>query len=190
MWLNRLRILLHRDLRPYDGPRVLFALVVVASLLLFHVSPVTPGLEPLPPDDRNDTSVRLWTGSCNGSCPIFVVEICGDGTVHYLGYEYVNVTGYRELSIPRERAQRLVDRSYEINYFRLRSKYSPKGDDFVRVMTRVRIGDRSHTVRDYSGAGPRRLAAFERAILEVVEPLYRGGDASLDHYPEPNWTCG
>jgi len=55
--------------------------------------------------DTNDVNITMSRGPCRGLCPVYYLEIDGDGNVIYRGYEHVNVTGDRESSIPPEKVK-------------------------------------------------------------------------------------
>lgn len=157
-------------------PAVRIFLIAGAIVLLYGV-PWTPVLEPVPPTDLDDTAIVLDRGPCNGSCPIYTVRICGDGTVHYEGHEFTRVTGYRQLEIPRERVREILDTVYETDFYRLRGGYSVPITDLPSTRVTVKIGFRSRTVDEYGGGGPARLHRLQGEIDAVV------GDLN-EHAPE------
>lgn len=62
-------------------------------------------------------------GPCRGVCPVYYLEIDGDGNVIYRGYEHVNVTGDRKSSIPPEKVKELINQFYNLSYFDLEDRY-------------------------------------------------------------------
>ena len=56
---------------------------------------------------------RLWKVACDGFCPVYEVNLCGDGTVVYDGLVFVKVHGRKTRMLSREQleqALRLLDR--------------------------------------------------------------------------------
>jgi hypothetical protein len=51
--------------------------------------------------------VRMKRGACYGSCPVFTVEVRGDGRVIYDGELYVHAIGRREKTLPRAEVTKL-----------------------------------------------------------------------------------
>jgi hypothetical protein len=70
----------------------------VAVLALMIPGPSMPAgvsNSPTPPTKYKlqDVSFRMERGFCHGECPIYSVEVLGNGTVFYNGERYVRIEG-------------------------------------------------------------------------------------------------
>lgn len=158
-------------------PALAVAVLLVAPGCLGILSGGDDGLadhtaEPAYPEDTADTAIRLQAEACNGNCPVFSVEVCGNGTVHYVGYDHVNATGLHTYQVPRSNVTDLLKASYRMDFFALDSRYAAEASDLRSVVTRVTVGHRSHGVEDY-GPGwndaPDSLVDFESQVLDATE---------------------
>ncbi len=126
----------------------------------------------------SDTSVviKLSRTECFGECPVYQVEINGDGTVRYEGKKFVRVLGKQTAHIAAAQVADLVKDFYAIDFFNLKDSYEtvtrPDGSvwsasDLPSATTSVTIGSRTKTVRDYYGT-PEKLTALEHKIDKVA----------------------
>ena len=56
----------------------------------------------------NTVNITMSRGQCFGICPIYYLEVDGNGKVTYRGYHYVNVIGERTAHIPPQKVKELV----------------------------------------------------------------------------------
>lgn len=125
---------------------------------------------------RLDTSILNITMSrsaCFGACPVYYVEIDGDGKVIYRGYKNVNITGERTSSIPVEKVKELVNQFNRIGYFNLKDRYDEvEITDQATVQTSIRVDGIFKSVYDYLGAIKLpellKLRQLENTIDEVT----------------------
>ncbi|WP_436927919.1 DUF6438 domain-containing protein [Halosimplex amylolyticum] len=141
--------------------------------------------EPTYPDDTDAVSIEYRNGLCDGNCPSFSVEICGNGTVFYTGFANVNATGLHRYSVPQSNATAVLNASYRADFFELNESYPAQADGVSSRWTRVSIGNNSHSIRDYGsswGTSPERLGEFQATLLEraAVDPLIRGDSRDVD----------
>ena len=102
--------------------------------------------------DFKDVNITMFRGACFGACPIYYIEINGDGKVTYGGVEYVNVTGERTSSIPVESVRQLVQKINSSGYYNLDDKYDQVDrTDQATVVTTVNIDGNYKSVYDYLG---------------------------------------
>jgi hypothetical protein len=129
-----------------------------------------------------DTSFFLSRSPCYGPCPVYSVEICGDGTVHYIGYRFVDKAGKHTYQIPKSNVTWLINRAHDIEYFSLQSSYTRTATDGGSTTTEVRFGTENHTVFNPTPSdGPERLRTFELELREKsgVASLIEGGNNEL-----------
>lgn len=119
--------------------------------------------------------ITLARSACYGSCPVYKVEIHGDGAVTFKGIEYVTAQGTRRYKIPAERVRELVAEFYKIDFFALKDEYThvelPGGlieevTDLPSTTVTISIGGRTKSVLDYYGTPP-QVRQLEDKIDEV-----------------------
>jgi hypothetical protein len=102
--------------------------------------------------DFNNVNITMFRGACFGACPIYYLEIHGDGQVIYQGVEYVNVTGERTSSIPVDSVRELVRQFNNSGYFNLNDRYDQVDrTDQATVVTSINIDGTFKSVHDYLG---------------------------------------
>ena len=120
------------------------------------------------PEDLNDVVITLHRSVCFGTCPEYSLTIYGNGTIIYMGKEYVNVTGERVYNISQEEVQLLVNEFIEINYFALEDRYSSLITDAPSTTTSIIINGKRKSIYRYIG-GPKELKDLENKIDKVVD---------------------
>jgi hypothetical protein len=124
----------------------------------------------------HETRVTLERTSCFGMCPVYRLEIRGDGTVTFEGKMFVRVTGTQQAAIEPRAVQMLAREFTKIDYFALDDKYAtiknPDGTesfvtDLPTITTSITLGSKYKRVVDYVGA-PRKLRELEHRIDEVA----------------------
>jgi hypothetical protein len=102
--------------------------------------------------DLNNVNITMFRGACFGACPIYYLEIHGDGQVIYRGYEYVNVTGEQTSTIPVDSVRELVNQFNTSGYFNLKDRYDQVDrTDQATVVTSINVDGKSKSVYDYLG---------------------------------------
>src|ERR1700693_4148149 len=80
------------------------------------------------PQIRDWKSVRITlerTG-CFGTCPSYRLEVHGDGTVRYMGTDFVAITGEHSDRISEVAVRQLVDAFRAVRYFSLNDRYEAR----------------------------------------------------------------
>lgn len=128
-----------------------------------------------------DVLIRLMRGGCYGECPVYTLEIRGDGQVRYVGIRHVAQEGERRWTIPRERVMELIETVRRAEYFSLRGYYTLPVFHLSTQVTSVRIGGQEKFVFNYGTSAqfnattipPEALAQFpwsdQMAPLAVVD---------------------
>jgi hypothetical protein len=111
--------------------------------------------------------ITLERTACYGTCPVYSLEIGGDGTVTYQGRQFVRVIGKATAKISPDAVQQLVAEFERIHYFDLENVYTARITDLPTTTTSIRIGDRFKKVVDHYG-GPGDLEKLEDRIDEVA----------------------
>lgn len=151
-------------------------LLVPFVLSLLTLSPL-PQTESRRLEDPEKIVIRMERYACFGSCPVYSVEIRGDGTVIYTGKKFVRVKGTREFKVPVAGVKWLVREFEKINYFSLAAEYvkvvnedgtETTVSDLPGTDTWISLNGKTKSVYDYFG-GPDSLRELERKIDDVSE---------------------
>ena len=141
----------------------------------------------------NDVLIRMERTSCFGTCPVYSIELHGDGSGTYTGQKHVNDAGPHTFRVGHAEVVRLLTAFFNVRFFELRDKYddfatlAPRGDDkFEVVMSsdsdlpttvlRLQIADQSKTIvlRDNYPAELRELTEEDLVakLRESKEELF------------------
>ena len=124
--------------------------------------------------DWNSLRITLRTSSCYGTCPVYEIEIHGDGTVLYDGAMFVGTTGRRKLKISQPSLVKLVDAFRKADYFSLADGYIHAVTDLPTCASSISFDGQSKSVLDYLG----RDLGMPPAVSDVEEAIYRLSGAS------------
>jgi hypothetical protein len=120
--------------------------------------------------------ISLRRTECYGTCPVYSLEIFENGSIRYVGKEYVAVLGEKHSQIPRAAVENLVDRFTAIDYMNLgdysRNQTHPDGSfsvilDRSSTITSLRIGGKTKEIED-CGDAPESLVLLEWEIDRAV----------------------
>lgn len=145
---------------------------ICATLLLCACgSGNDPGTATPPVVDAN-TSITLERSGCFGPCPSYSLRIGGDGTVAYVGWQYVKVVGPASSQIPVSDVQELANEMHQENYFGLTVPGTcPQGitPDDSTATTSLTIEGATHEVMHDHGnqCAPAVLTTIENRIDAV-----------------------
>src|SRR6476620_11304284 len=123
--------------------------------------------------DMNTVNITMSREPCFGTCPVYYLEIDGNGKVTYRGYHYVNVTGERTAHIPPQKVRELVNAFDTSDYLNLRDRYDEiRFTDQSSVETSIRINGIYKSVYDYYGTVKvpdlEKLRNLEKMIYNVA----------------------
>lgn len=124
--------------------------------------------------DWNSLRITLRTSSCYGTCPVYEIEIHGDGTVLYDGAMFVGTTGRRKLKISQPSLVKLVDAFHKADYFSLADGYVSGATDGPTCASSISFDGQSKSVLDYLG----RSLGMPPAVSDVEEAIDRLSGAS------------
>ena len=114
-------------------------------------------------------TITLTRSVCFGFCPAYRVSISSDGQVTYVGERFVNVTGERRATIPREDVQRVLRRFDEIGFDQLSDAYRAQVTDLPTYTVTLERNGRRKTVTDYGGLS----AGMPRAVRDLQDEIDR-----------------
>ena len=123
--------------------------------------------------DKNSVNITMSRSACFGACPVYYLEINGDGKVIYRGNKNVEVTGDRISFIPVDKIRALVNQFNSLGYFNLKDRYDEANiTDQASVQTSIMIEGKFKSVHHYLGTvnSPElvKLTQLENMIDEVA----------------------
>lgn len=123
---------------------------------------------------RWDTlKITLDRTFCYGECPVYSIEIRGDGTVFYTGDMYVAVPGRHEMHIPPTSVRRLFEKFEAARFFATFDQYLSMATDLPTYTMTIVFDGHSKAVLDYGGRSrwghmPPEITDLEDAIDDVT----------------------
>jgi hypothetical protein len=113
----------------------------------------------------SNVTIRMERNMCMGTCPVYSLEIFGNGTLVYSGERFVNVTGKQISSISEDKVKELVEEFYNINYFSLNDTFDRiVKTDQPTVITSININGTFKSIFDNLGAiAPEGLRVLENS---------------------------
>ena len=109
--------------------------VVFVLIFTIAASAVADAQDGAPPRQSGfqpqEVSLRLERTICFGTCPVYQVTILGDGTVKYMGTQFVGVEGGREDKVRLEDVARLLNEFLRVRFFDAADTYD--GGEMVEL---------------------------------------------------------
>jgi hypothetical protein len=116
--------------------------------------------------------IKLERTACFGTCPVYTVEIHGDGTVIWNGGRFVKAMGVRRYRIPIARVRPLVEKFRAAHFYSAHDEYVDRGiTDMPSATLTLTYGGVTKQVRDYAGTRvgmPQAIKDLEAAVDEVA----------------------
>ena len=120
-----------------------------------------------PAENIKDTVIKLERSGCKEKCPVYSVEIHGDGTVIYQGHDFVRVKKKVVYKIPLDFVKSLIAEFYKADFFVLNDKYAAIQENLPTYTLSFSSGDKDKTVLDEL-SGPGILKELQDAVDETV----------------------
>jgi hypothetical protein len=120
--------------------------------------------------DPNTLRFTLERGPCFGSCPIYKVEIRGDGNVLFNGEGFVAISGHHRAVIPKSSIEQLLAAFRKARFFTLLNSYAAAITDGSARVISISFEGHTKTVEDYFG--------LEAGMPKVVTELEKMVDAA------------
>jgi uncharacterized protein DUF6438 len=120
--------------------------------------------------DWSTLRITLSRSGCYGRCPVYKIEIHGDGTVLYDGTINVAHKGRHTAKLSHESLVELVDFFRKANYFSLNDRYASGITDNPTYETSLSFDGASKSVVDYVGQKvgmPSTVSDVEAAIDRI-----------------------
>ena len=110
-------------------------IAAAAALLLSGCSDSVPPWRQAPWPLDSFEVVYLARSACYGECPVYEVEVFGDGRVRYTGEAFVKTTGVHETHIDQRALAQLAKAIREARFGTLRTRYQDEADGCETVFT-------------------------------------------------------
>ncbi len=145
-----------------------------------------------PIGDLNTLRITLERGPCFGECPIYKVEVRGDGNVLFNGEGFVAISGHHRATISHAAIERLVDAFREVHFLSLLNAYSAGITDGSAIQISISFDGQKKVVRDYFGieAGmPKKVRALEELVDTTAgtDRWIKGGLRSVAELKAEGW---
>jgi hypothetical protein len=173
--------ILHRRLTSCVPERLVLSIVViVVALVATCTSCAHPQRAALhgdarsgeyAPRDPSSLEFKLERTECFGECPVYCVQVFGDGRVSYHGSRHVATEGEQVGQVSPAAIASLLRQCEELRFFDLHDSYvTPPGVmDCPAAIIELRIGDRSKRIENRWA--PYFAAECPRAMLKIHESL-------------------
>ncbi len=141
------------------------SLLTLTTLVLFGCQS-SPSVQKDPGPGAKEVVLSLQRTPCFGACPVYLVEVLGDGTLRFRGERHVAVTEPVEVALEPEKLKEL--------FARLDGSEFAGWKDFTTVnasdMPTVVLTYKGHTVRHYRGddAAPPALTKLEDDVDAIL----------------------
>ncbi|HEY0781444.1 MAG TPA: DUF6438 domain-containing protein [Thermoanaerobaculia bacterium] len=122
---------------------------------------------------KSAVRIVLDRSVCYGDCPVYRVEIDGDGAVTYVGRAYVKVIGTRRATVPRSEVDALLAQFHAAKFFDLKDEYRAPVTDFPTYTVTLEEGGRKKTVVDYAAAAFPKYVTMPAVVTELEKAIDR-----------------
>lgn len=148
-------------------------IVLVFAIYLLALCRASLAAEP------SERVITLERTTCYGTCPSYTLAILKDGTVNYVGREYVRVKGAVHWKVDPAVVDSLVKEFLNVEYFSLDGEYTTTkgrdgkfwqvtGDSPTVITSLHLLGNHKGIVDNLEADAPAKLRDLERAIDEAV----------------------
>jgi hypothetical protein len=132
--------------------------------------------------DWRSLKIVLQRGVCFGTCPVYRVEIDGDGTVSYEGDGYVAIVGAHKTHVSEADVRDLFAAFRKAKFFWLLDSYRAPITDFPDYSVAIAFDSYGKAVDDYAGdvvGMPKDVRDLEEKIDRIAETKrWVAGDAT------------
>jgi len=125
-----------------------------------------------PLENLDGVVMKLSRTLCFGKCPVYSVEIHGDGAVLFTGEEHVVVRGEHRAQLSRDQVAEILAAYRKADYFSLKNKYAWEVTDLPTYRTALEVGALKKRVLDYDG----QEAGMPKAVTDLEETIDRVTD--------------
>lgn len=129
------------------------------------------------PELPANARISMSRTECFGSCPVYDLEIRGDGRVLFTGVAHVRVRdGHQTKQVGRDAVAGLFAEFQSAGFFSWKDGYETPGTDLPTVTTSVTLGPLRKEITDY-GPDVADLFGTDRVVREKLAALEHRVDA-------------
>lgn len=141
---------------------VFVAALIVWATLQQHLEAAAPVVR-----DWASARIKLTRTACFGHCPVYSVEIAGNGSITYEGKRFVSVEGRRHATVAPERVRELVVKFIDAGFFGLLDRYETSITDQPTCIVTIALDGSKKSVIDYAG----RLSGMPAVVTELEDAI-------------------
>jgi hypothetical protein len=119
--------------------------------------------------DWNSIRIKLFRSPCLGTCPVYSIEVQGNGLVVFEGDEFVPVTGERHSWVSKQTIRKLVNAFQKADFFSLKDKYGAAVMDSPVCVISIEWDGKRKEICDYEGFTVGMPAAVTPAAVTRLE---------------------
>ena len=108
--------------------------------------------------------------TCFGACPAYLFKAYPDGSVTYIGKDYVTLVGDFKASISKEELSNMKSLFEEADYFKFANVYSANITDLPTTYLYFDNGIENKKITDYHGA-PESLKKLEEDVEALINSI-------------------
>lgn len=109
--------------------------------------------------NASDVIASIERTACFGFCPVYKMEIYGDGTVHYIGTRNVDRIGVFKGKASIDKIDSLIIKAKEIGFMNLKDEYDGSVSDLPATHTSVMMDGKTKKIKSRYGT-PDELRGF------------------------------
>lgn len=142
---------------------------VVAAMAIFSTGSTTAnennlGIVAVP----DDLVISQERSACLGTCPVYQLQIYGNGTVYYEGRAFVSPTGVHLYNISRSEIAKLVSESNRIGFYSLNDRYGTFAFDASTSHISILMNENKKDVVIAFGSVPEELQELQNKIEKAA----------------------
>jgi len=148
--------------------------LIFILMMELSINACAPNVDPTSPTTTEitfpDVVITLERTACHGTCPVYKLNIEGNGTVTYEGQDFVQVKGKQTASLSPAQIQDLFSAFEETKFFTLTDYTHEDTTDSPTVITSITLNGKTKTVHHYYGdnSAPQELFDLESKIDEIT----------------------
>jgi hypothetical protein len=122
------------------------------------------------PQTQNISKINFKASACFGTCPVFEMNINGNGEAIYHAGQFNPTQGLFETIIKKSQLDSQIELIEKSLFFNLESIYSTDETDQPTYSLTVNLTNgQTKTIEDYGPAGPENLKSVYRLIFSLRE---------------------
>lgn len=150
----------------------LMVLLSIITIFIFVISDKKDNENSID-SESNGFYMKISRHACYGTCPVYELELDSNGSIAFLGKQYVKTEGIRNSRISKEDIEKIKDKIRDVGFFDLDKEYIPPITDSPGVIVYLRLDGRDWSVYNYANANDKvnELEGFVNKIVGIEQWL-------------------